>query len=1406
MTVWQRFVTAGLLLTLICGYQSVEAQQNLAQETYAIFEQSCLGCHGPFGSFSEQLIIEHTALIENGDVIPGNPGKSELYRRLLGPTEGGAQMPLNQPALTSEAIETVRRWIEAGAPNWDRQQEVNFITLETMLAAIEDHVRSLPAFDRSSARYFTLTHLYNAGESSEVLDAYQIALSKLINSLSWGFDVINPTPIDTQQTIFYIDLRSYEWDARNDAWAQIEREYPYLIDFDPETQAGLREKMTYLRQELECDIPFVYVDWFLAAASLPPLYHDILDLPETERELERELGIDVIKNLQTRPGVHVWRAGLNDSRVSRHNRVLERHTFRDGAYWKSHDFAGSIGEQDIFAHPISFERDGGEIIFNLPNGLQAYYISDAAGNRINEAPINIVSNPAASDPVVRTGLSCIGCHAEGMQTFEDEVRAVILNTPDSLTKAQALRLYVEQSVMDDLVNKDKQRYREALEATGGVVGGIEPVHRFYEVFQGPIDAAHAAPAVGLEIEAFLQQIREKQSLRNLGIAGLLEGGNVKREVWTSNFLQIVSALNSPDDTVTPPDVPVTDLRPTDLIAISDPNLRSAIENALGKTAGALITVAEMAELKRIVADDAEISDLTGLEIATRLEHIDFRRNAISDLSPLSGLINLRWLGLEDNEITDLSPLKDLVRLKRIGISGNSVTDVSPLANLISLERIDAWRTPITDFSPLAKLPVLFWIEWGSDKSIDELPSLKGLKALDGLVISNTSISDLSGLVELTQLKALTLANNAISDVSLLAKLVGLKELGLENNDIVDVSPLSELNRLTRLNLNANDVLDVAPLAKLVGLQDLQLESNIISDVSPLAGLTDLKRLNLRNNIITNFSPLEGLEERTTINWQGNPGTLVRANTKIEGPWLWMIVPTDGKSGPNAVTSGIDFLAQMSNGAVTEAKIATDGATEGISVGAKVWTSGKISPIGRNNINDLMNAIGLGIGDINHHVAYGSIRLDSPREQRTTMRVGNDDAIKVWLNGRLVHNKPSSRGADDYQEEFPITLKEGINVLLVAVYEGTGGWSGFFGFDADTEYTLLPPRKGFSFATETTHFEVGGTFILHLHTTDVSDVAGWQCDIAFDPAVLKADSVREGSFLKQGGGRTYFWKGTIDNEIGRIASLSAARISEGGVSGEGRLLSVTFTAKAPGESRVALRRFEVGSHTGDIIPSIPPEIVIVVAGDASATPAWDVNADGTTNILDLVFVAGELGAVSPDPRADVNGDGTVNILDLVAVAGKLGESTTSAAPATTTIDDLTLDPTMIQAWLVQAEIENDGSPIFQRGIANLQRLLASLLPDKTTLLANYPNPFNPETWIPYHLAEAADVRVHIYATDGTLVRVLALGYQAADIYENRARAAYWDGKNEVGEPVASGLYFYRLTAGDFTATRKMLIKK
>ena len=213
----------------------------------------------------------------------------------------------------------------------------------------------------------------------------------------------------------------------------------------------------------------------------------------------------------------------------------------------------------------------------------------------------------------------------------------------------------------------------------------------------------------------------------------------------------------------------------------------------------------------------------------------------------------------------------------------------------------------------------------------------------------------------------------------------------------------------------------------------------------------------------------------------------------------------------------------------------------------------------------------------------------------------------------------------------------------------------------------------------------------------------------------------------------------------------------------------------------------------------------LAPTVDAYPTWDVNEDGQTNITDLILVLATFEKTPiVNPRTDVNGDGTVDKQDIIIVARHLGESTTPAAPINVALPER-LTPETLQQALDLLRAHNDGSLAFQRG-ARLEQLLALLIPKETALLANYPNPFNPETWIPYQLAAPTDVTVSIYSADGRLVQILALGHQPVGLYESRSRAAYWDGRNALGESVASGVYFYTLTAGEFTATRKMLIMK
>ena len=682
------------------------------------------------------------------------------------------------------------------------------------------------------------------------------------------------------------------------------------------------------------------------------------------------------------------------------------------------------------------------------------------------------------------------------------------------------------------------------------------------------------------------------------------------------------------------------------VNIPDANLRAAISEALGKAPSAQITRNEMATLTHLEAHDAKISDLTGLEFATSLEEIRCNNNSIADLSSLTGLTKLHVIEFRHNAIKNLSPVKKLLNLGWLIVPQNLITNLSPIEGLINLRGLDIGNNVVSDLSPLA-----------------------GLIKLERIWASENPLADLSHLAKLTNLRSYHSWGTPIRNLSALAKLPKLRELDVCGGELSDISPLEGLTGLKELYLVDNEISDISPLASLIGLTRLSLKHNRVSDVSPLGSLPNLTWIELDDNEILDFSPLDVFPESVSIIRRDNPGFTQDA-PKIEGPWLWIIVPTAGMSGSKAAASGTDFLRQASGGNVTELNIATQGAMEGDPLGDQVWTIGKISKRGGNNINELVNATGFGSGNIDHHVAYGSVNLDSPREQSTKMFVGSGDAVKVWLNGKLVHSNATDRDAESYQESFSVTLKEGTNTLLVAVYEGVGWWSGFFGFDAGTEYAV-------------------------------------------------------------------------------------------------------WTQSPP-------------------IPLKPPRVA-------------DVNGDGFVSILDLILVARDFGRNKFDPRIDVNSDGTVNILDLNFVAKSMDETAGAAAPSTFAIDNR-ISPKLIQTWILQAQIENDGSLAFQQGIANLQQLLASLLPERTALLTNYPNPFNPETWIPYQLSESAEVTLRIYAVSGILVRALNLRHQLAGVYHQRSHAAYWNGKNELGEPVASGVYFYTLTAGDFTATRKMLIMK
>jgi mono/diheme cytochrome c family protein len=525
-----------LLSLLLMAAPQAQPEVSSADAAFAVFQKKCVSCHGDTGFARGSMVLDRAAMVKSGKIAPGHAEESILYKRITGTIE--PIMPQGGSKLPDADIATIKRWIDDGAPDWkpNPTESRRFLTNDDVISAIEkDLISTGSDTSRQFFRYFTLTNLYNSND--EKLPTYRSALSKLINSLSWDRDIAVPITIDREQTILRIDLREYDWSDPVRTWETILEGYPYSVDFSGSAYARI-QAMT------SSEIPFIRGDWFLAAASMPPLYHEILELPTNEADLEncgrnsrRCLNIDAERNLRDSAGLRVVRAGFTESGVSNSNRVVERHRSSYGAYWKSHDFPDNVGDHNILQHPFDFQRAGGEIIFNLPNGLQGYLLVDSRGARLDQAPTNIVFNKGGSRAEIRNGLSCMSCHANGMRSLTDYVRATLSARPE-YDRGYAAALYPENVVLKKLLAEDQARFEAALRKTG-VQPGPEPIGELSERYGASVDARAAASELGLSKSEFLRRLTQSETVRQLGLATLLSGGTVKRDAWEDAFGDVV---------------------------------------------------------------------------------------------------------------------------------------------------------------------------------------------------------------------------------------------------------------------------------------------------------------------------------------------------------------------------------------------------------------------------------------------------------------------------------------------------------------------------------------------------------------------------------------------------------------------------------------------------------------------------------------------------------------------------------------------------------------------------------------------------------------------------------------------------------------------------------------------------
>lgn len=522
----------------------------LAKKAQGVLKAHCYRCHGEAGAVEGgfNFVADLDRLVARKRVIPGKAEDSPIYKRIA----NGTMPPPDVKTRVADADKAIlKQWIDAGAPSPETGPARKFIAQSDAQDAMLADLEKVDRRSRRFVRYFSFTHLWNAGLSDDELQTYRNALNKLINSLSWHPKIRNPEPIDATGTILRIDLRWYMWDAA--LWNRILNDYPYgILDDTTASRAMMVSTAT--------KIPILRGDWFVATASRPLLYQEILQLPGNLAELERQLRVDAALNIAQE---RVMRVAFNGSGISKNNRILERHDAVHGYYWRSYDFEevpqnlierGLLlpDRRNVFAYPLgpgnlenTFQHSGGEAIFSLPNGLQGYYIMNSVNNRLDKAPNAIVSDPKRPDKAVELGVSCMGCHVPGVHSKADQMHDFLLNNPKAIAKADAdiaRTLYPAKETSLAQMEEDAKKYAAAVIQTGAKIANAEPVITMTLRYEGDLDAVSAAAEAGLKLDDFQKKIGDSELLsRNLG-ALRVPGGTVARQVWVQAFGDMVRDL------------------------------------------------------------------------------------------------------------------------------------------------------------------------------------------------------------------------------------------------------------------------------------------------------------------------------------------------------------------------------------------------------------------------------------------------------------------------------------------------------------------------------------------------------------------------------------------------------------------------------------------------------------------------------------------------------------------------------------------------------------------------------------------------------------------------------------------------------------------------------------------------
>lgn len=559
-----------LLFIAMVSIDAVHAEldSSALTEVKGILRSRCAECHRKEASSTDFDILDAASLVKSNAVKPGDADGSLLMDVIM-TDEEELRMPMDLPELSADEIEKIRRWIADGAqafpedvkaPEVEEKEDAfaGLIGVEYVLLQILAHQRMQEPDDQPYLRYFSCNHLLTRGATRDDLDLQRDALAKTINHLTYERDPVRLELVDGDTaSVFAVDIRKLGWHSdlltaeddfvaiksSLDTYDLLLLEYPYGIGYD-DSETFDRLVTEFLKpSKMIRQIPYLRTDWFCSTSLQPALYHDIMQLPHNVSDLERDIvGVNAADDLKHQK---VSRGAVILSGVSRNNRAAERYSAPHGAYWKSIDYATNVGDENIFRDPVNLHGVGGEMIFNLPNGLQGYYLANAKGRRIDAGPTEIVTDKFAEDKIVRNALSCVRCHERGMKSFKDVVRPAVELLPGHLgySKKQVLALYPEQDELSALLKKDGNRFLDAMEKVLGHPQTTEPLQPVTRRFlEDPLLLGTVSGELGLANSEDMAAVFRSRQFSALGLIPLASKGAIRRDTWEDYFDQVVHEL------------------------------------------------------------------------------------------------------------------------------------------------------------------------------------------------------------------------------------------------------------------------------------------------------------------------------------------------------------------------------------------------------------------------------------------------------------------------------------------------------------------------------------------------------------------------------------------------------------------------------------------------------------------------------------------------------------------------------------------------------------------------------------------------------------------------------------------------------------------------------------------------